>query len=485
MQDILTMKGLRKNILSCLFIFFFITSSTVCSVYAQKDLDFILPDKGCYMAHCDPCQTDINLMPVPEKNISVIWYHRNLIGEIVGTVGIGFSGNTEIAACTFSGVYDNLVIYDYDGNYLWTSEDLLNYLTGVSAPMIDIYGRVIACDNKVAVMIDPLDADQDQKIIEWITELPDGGIPFSPILTEDRTVIIATDRGPIYALDSSNGSLLAVKYLIPEKPILTLFRLFGYNDSGFFSTINTPCTRENRFYVSTHYKNLRGVFALFFDARLYAIDVDGHNPDPDQRLQIAWHRTFGGPSGASPTLINDTVFFDGDRGTPSILINPHIYAIQDMGNYGKLKWKTAMLTSIDANMAVDPRGGLWVVDAYLGRLVRYSVETGDVIERININALVQEPGLHTPSSVITISGNETRPILLVSATAVRLWKSNSYIIAIDLVHNNSLLWKFKIAEATFANLQIPLGQYPILIKDGQPRIVFATTRGGVWALGET
>jgi len=351
--------------------------------------------------------------------------------------------------------------------------------------MIDIYGRVIACDNKIAVMIDPLDADHDQKIVEWITELPDGGIPFSPILTEDRTVIIATDRGPIYALDSSNGTLLAVKYLIPEKPILTLFRLFGYNDSGFFSTINTPCTRENRFYVSTHYKNLRGVFALFFDARLYAIDVDGHNPDPDKRLQIAWHRTFGGPSGASPTLINDTVFFDGDRGTPSILINPHIYAIQDMGNYGKLKWKIAMLPSIDANMAVDPRGGLWVVDAYLGRLVRYSIETGDVIERININALIQEPGLHTPSSVITISGNETRPILLVSATAVRLWKSNSYIIAIDLVHNNSLLWKFKIAEATFANLQIPLGQYPILIKDGQPRIVFATTRGGVWALGET
>jgi len=477
------MKG--NIILSCIFIFLLIATTTIEPVSAKKDLDFTLPDKGCYMAHCDPCQTDINLMPIPEKNVSVIWYHRDLIGEIIGTIGIGFSGNKEIAACTFSGIYDNLVVYDYDGNRLWTSGDLLNNWAGSSAPMIDVYGRIIACDNKVAVMIDPLDADSDQKIIEWVTELPYGGIPFSPILTENGTVIIATDRGPIYALDSNNGSLLATKYLIPEKPVLTLLRLLGFNASGFYSTINTPCIKGNRVYISTHFKDITGWFALFFDARLYAIDVDANNPNPEERLQVAWLRGFGGPSGASPTLINDTIYFDGDRGEPSIMISPHIYAVQDMGSYGKLKWKTAIPTSIDANMASDPRGGLWVVDTYLGRLVRYSIENGKILERININALVQEPGWHTPSSVITISGNETRPILLVSATAIRLLKSNCYIIAIDLANNNSLLWKLKIAEATFANLQIPLGQYPILMKNGEPRIVFATTRGGVWALGET
>jgi len=477
------MKG--NIIISFIFIFFLIANSTIEPACAKEDLDFTLPDKGCYMAHCDQCQTDNNLMPIPEKNVSVVWYHRELIGEIIGTIGVGFSGNKDIAACTFSGLYDNLVIYDYDGNRLWQSADLLNSWTGSSAPMIDIYGRVIACDNKVVVMVDPLDADADQQIIEWVTKLPNGGIPFSPILTKDGTVIIATDRGPIYALDSSNGSLLAIKYLIPEKPVLTLLRLFGFNDSGFYSTINTPCMKGNRVYISTHYKDLRGWFGLLFDARLYAIDVDSDNPNPEERLQVAWHRGFGGPSGASPTLINDTIFFDGDRGQPSLMLRPHIYAVQDMGSYGKLKWKTAMPTSIDANMASDPRGGLWVVDTYLGRLVRYSIETGKIIEKINVNALVQEPGWHTPSSIITISGNETRPILLVSATAIRLFKSNTYVIAIDLQQNNTLLWKLKIAEATFANLQIPLGQYPVLLKDGKPRIVFATTRGGVWALGET
>jgi len=175
------------------------------------------------------------------------------------------------------------------------SPELLNR---VSAPMIDIYGRVIACDNKIAVMIDPLDADHDQKSSNG---LPNSRWrhPFSPILTEDRTVIIATDRGPIYALDSSNGTLLAVKYLIQKNQSLHSFVYLGITIRVLFNHQH-PCTRENRFYVSTHYKNLRGVFALFFDARLYAIDVDGHNPDPDQRLQIAWHRTFGGPSGASP-----------------------------------------------------------------------------------------------------------------------------------------------------------------------------------------
>jgi len=476
------MKG--NIIISFIFIFFLIATTTIEPVCAKKDLDFTLPNKGCYMAHCDSCQTDINLMPVPEENVSVVWYHRELAGEIIGTIGIGFSGNKEIATCTFSGVYDNLVVYDYDGNRLWKSGDLLNTWAGSSAPMIDVYGRIIACDNKVVIMVDPLDVDSDDKIIEWITELPNGGIPFSPILTENGTVIIATDRGPIYALDSNNGSLLATKYLIPEKPVLTLLRLFGFNDSGFYSTINTPCTKGNRIYISTHFKDLTGWFGLFFDARLYAIDVDADNLNPEERLQVAWHRGFGGPSGASPTLINDTIYFDGDRGEPSLLISPHIYAVQDMGSYGKLKWKTAMPTSIDANMASDPRGGLWVVDTYLGRLVRYSIENGKKLESINVNALIQEPGWHTPSSVITISGNETRPILLVSATAVRLWRSNCYVIAIDLADNNSLIWKLKIAEATFANLQIPLGQYPILMKNGEPRIVFATTRGGVWALGE-
>jgi outer membrane protein assembly factor BamB len=476
---------MKRKIILLMCILLCTSSSTVMQACAHDNPRFTLPDKGCFMAHCDPCQSDDNFMPVPEKNVSVVWYHRELAGEQMGTLGLGFSGNTEIAACTFSGPSDNLIVYDYNGTRLWNSGDLLNGWAGSSGPMIDIYGRVIACDNKVVIMVDPLDYDQDGDILEWKTELPNGGIPFSPIITQDGTIIIATDRGPIYALNSTDGSLLAIKYLIPDQPVLTLLQLLGLNDSGYFSTINTPCTNGNRVYISTHYKDVTGWFALFFDARLYAIDVDAQNPNPDDRLKVAWFRGFGGPSGASPTLINDTIYFDGDRGQPSLMLSPHIYAVQDMGSSGKLKWKTAIPASIDANMASDPRGGLWVVDTFLGRLVRYSIDTGKVLDRVNINALVKESGWHTPTSVITISGNESRPILLVSATAINVLKSSSYVLAIDLTNNNALLWKVKISETSFVDLQISLGQYPILTQNGEPRIVFATTSGGVWALGET
>ncbi len=460
----------------------------------NEDQRFTLPDKGCYMAHCDPCESDNNLMPVPEGDVGIAWYVGELPGETIGTLGLGVSGNKEIAACTFSGFSDNLVVYDYDGNRLWKSGDLLNLLAGSSAPMIDVYGRIIACDNKVVIMVDPLDYDEDGKTLEWKTELPKGGLPFSPIITEDGTIIIATDRGPIYAINSTDGALVAIKYLKPEKPLLTLLRLLGFNVSGFYSTINTPCARNNRVYISTHYKDITGGFSIFFDARLYALDVDADNPNPDERLKVAWTRGFGGPSGASPTLINDTIYFDGDRGEPSILINPHLYAVQDMGTYGKLKWKTAMPTSIDASIAVDPRGdSIWIVDTFLGRLVRYSTENGKLLEKINIDKLVGEPGIHTPSSVITISGTETRPILIVSAMAIPIFQlSTCFVLAIDLANNNSLLWKVKVSEGISVNLRIPLGQYPILMRDNEPRILFAitdgmtpgATRGGVCAIGK-
>jgi hypothetical protein len=69
--------------------------------------------------------------------------------------------------------------------------------------------------------------------------------------------------------------------------------------------------------------------------------------------------------------------------------------------------------------------------------------------------------------------------------------STCFVLAIDLANNNSLLWKVKVSEEISINLRIPLGQYPILMRDNEPRILFAitdgitpgTTRGGVCAIG--
>ena len=123
-----------------------LSTSSICAV---NNVDFILPEWGGGMAHCDPTLSDYINLPVPKNDIDIIWHRSNLSGERAGSKGNGVAGNGEIVACTYSGFKDNLVIYDYDGNRLWSSGDLLNVYAFFSAPMVDIHGQVIACDNQV------------------------------------------------------------------------------------------------------------------------------------------------------------------------------------------------------------------------------------------------------------------------------------------------------------------------------------------------
>jgi hypothetical protein len=210
--------------------------------------------------------------------------------------------------------------------------------------------------------------------------------------------------------------------------------------------------------------------------------VDPYNPNTDERLKIAWYYEFVGPSCGSPLLINNTIYFDGD---PIFWKNPQIFAVTDMGNYGKEEWKKTFTAKIEALFARDLRGGFWIIDYPGSRLIRLATEDGSVIEEIDINTLVQEPGRHRPSSVITMCGNETNPVLIISATAIiRFFMFSSYVIAVDLADNNSLLWKVKISDGSLFSLDFPFGQYPILMKNGEPRIVFSSIRGGgAWAIG--
>ncbi len=446
------------------------------------DLDFILPEAGCPMVHCDPQMTDLVHLPAPTDNVEIVWHRCELPSERTG-YSAWASGNGDIAACTFSGCRDNLVVYDYDGNHVWTSGNLLNAFAVFSAPMIDVCGRIIACDNKVVIMVDPYDCDNDGKIIEWTSELPMGGLPYSPVITEDGTIIIATDRGPVYAYDSRNGTLLAWKYLKADGQINLLYYILNIKDRGFYSTINTPCVNGNRVYISTQYKGKIGLPSLRHYARLYALDVDMHSQSIDERLKIAWYYEFGGPSGASPLFINNTIYFDGNRPRPSFLENPHIFAVTDMGNYGVEEWKKAIPNPTLASFTCDPRGGFWIVDHIDRHLVHYATEDGSVIEEIDVDDIVQEAGRHKPSSVVSICGNETNPILIVSGTAIRFLRHSSFVIAINLTDDNSLLWKVKISDDNLFSIDFPFGQYPVLMKNDKPRIVFTTIRGGTWAVG--
>jgi len=452
---------------------------------ADSDMDFIIPEIGGAVAHCDLEMSDCINAPIPTGDVEVVWNRCELPGEKAGSKGLGFSSNGKIAAATYTGLRDNLVIYDYDGNHLWSSGRLLNLWACGSAPMVDVHGRVIACDNKVVIMVDPLDVDGDGKILEWKTKLVKGGLPISPVITEDGTLVIATKGGPIYAFDSKDGSLLAYKYLndnLPARPIFEklakLFKRFNIeNRGGYFETINTPCVNGNRAYVSTQYSKDR---FLLKRARLYAIDIDPGNPNVDERLKTAWYYEFDGPSGASPLLIGNSLYFDGGR---SFLGKPKTISITDMGDDYKEEWKSRIPNPIDSSLARDPRGGFWIVDAFGGCLIHQSTEDGSVIEEIDTTVIVDEPGRHKPCSVITMYGNETRPILINAVLSIEGRRSSCYVIAVDLEDNNNLLWKVKISDGKIRSIDFPFGQYPVLLKNGEPRIVFTTVRGGAWAIG--
>ena len=474
-------KGVR--FIFTLFVFvIFLTSGLTC---AFNEVDFILPEWGGGMAHCDPSLSDYISLPVPKNNVEILWHRSELLGEKAGSKGNGIAGNGEIAACTYSGLKDNLVIYDYEGNRLWSSGDLLNVFAFFSAPMVDIHGQVIACDNRVVLKVDTFDCDNDGDIVEWVSEIPYGGLPFSPVITEDGTLIIATDRGPVYAYNITDGSLIGWKFLGEDEQIHPIYRILNIDDPGFFSTINTPCVNGNRIYVSTQYKGPLGFPTLLHHARLYAVDIDADNPNIGDRLTERWYFEYGGPSQASPTFINNTIYFDGNRENPSLFSDMHIFAITDKGNHWEEKWRKDYLYQTLATFSYDPRGGFWYVDSYLssGKLVHFSTEDGSILEEIDIDELVNEDGRHVPTSVMTICGNATNPILIVSASSLGKFKANSYIIAIDLEANNSLIWKVKLFEGFSISMDFAFGQYTILIKDKHPRVVFASFRNGVWAIG--
>jgi len=433
----------------------------------DNEIPFILPDAGAPMAHCDRQMSDNIRLPAPTDNVKIIWNRRAIANDKVGG---WISGNGVIAACTFSDIRgDNLLVYDYYGNLIWRSKYLLNYNTAVSVPIVDVHGRIIACDNSNIIMVDPFDYDDDGKIVEWKSALPKGGTPFSPTITEDGIIILATNAGPVYAYDSKDGTLLAYKYLKMDQN--------DPEEEGFFETLNTPSVKGERVYISTHYNN----YTLIPDTgRLYAIDVDPYNPNEDMRLNIAWFYEFPAPSGCSPLLIDNTLYFDGNR---SITKDPQLFAVTDMGDYGKEEWRVYTPNVNDASPARDTRGGFWTVDGIDGFLMHYSTEDGQVLEKIDVDGIIQEPGTHKPCSVISIAGNETNPIIIVAALSTDPFNPSSYVIAIDLANNNTLLWKVLISELATISLESCFGQFCILMNNGKPRILFVTLLGGVWAIG--
>jgi len=422
---------------------------------AQPYLVFQVAEQGCSMAHCDVSMSDNAKMRAPTGwDTQILWHDSIPAGS---NQGLGCSSNGTLAVCTYKNPVESLVMYDARGARLWTSEDHLGDWAWASAAMIDDRGGVIAADATYVIRFLP-DGN-----VKWKTEIPGGGLPISPVITSSGVVVVATRGGPIAAFDNVTGLVLGWIYLI-DSP----------GDTEFYDTWNTPCVRGNRIYVSTEKRDDPS-----HTGRLWAVDIDP--TDPDGTLRAAWSFVFGGPSGASPLVIGDTVYFDGDRLGPGEDINPHAFAVQDNGDTCSLRWKYAMPWSVKASFSRDPRGGIWAFAAGVRWLIHLDEETGQTLELLDVDELVDEEGVYVPSSIMTIAGDPSQPVMILGV-APATTGGPSWVIAVDL-DSWSLLWKVKLADDWEAN--VTSSQFAIVEDDeGKAVVVFPARNSGAYGVGE-
>lgn len=409
---------------------------------------------GCAMAHCDGRMSDlVRLAPPRSANVAVRFHDAAPAGS---GLGLGCSSNGRVAVCSYNNTTsDNVVAYRSDGSRLWTSENLLNSTAFASAPMVNSGGGVIAADDTSLIRFSATGA------VIWRSATP-GGIPISPVVTTSGIVVLATRGGPVSAFDSTTGDLLGSLH-VRQSP----------GDPEYFDTLNTPCVAGNRVYISMMRRNDPDNTAW-----LAAVDVDPLNRT--EPLSVAWHFTFGGPSGASPLCIGDTVYFDGDRAHPGEEKNPHVFAVRDEGNAGTLVWVRPLVNSVPASFAQDPRGGFWAISTGYALAERRSLQTGAVVETLNIAALVGDSSINVPYSALTIAGSWSHPVMIAGTTDRQ--GRTAYVIAVDLA-SRQLLWKVNLAPS-FGNDSAP-SQFPIVLDDsGKAVVVFAGRSSGAYFLAE-
>jgi len=434
-------------------------------------MSFILPPWGGAMVHSDPQMSDCIAMKIPEKDVKIVWERNTLVGEKAGSKGNGMVGNGTIAACTFSGVYDNLVVYNYAGKRLWSSKGMLNAVATASSPMVSIDNKIIACDNKTIFM---LNVSDDACFVEWIQHIPQVSngllIPFSPTIVREKIILLPTRGGPVYAFDTDTGELLSMKWLGKQK-----------SDDPYYSTVNSACVSNKRLYIAGESNKKTEIPK----SRLFAIDVriDGSF---DDLFEDAWFCPYNGVSQASPLFVGDTVYVDGYTKGWQFLKNAKVYALTEKQD-GYTLHATGYPNRTMFSFTKDPRGGFWYEDTKDCMLVHFQIIDDEIciVEKIAVNDFIPNLfGTFRPLSCMTICGT-TDPIMLISAITLFF---NKYVVAIRLGElgcedSYEVCWRVK---TNVAGMNYSGGQYTILKKDDDPyhhRILYGGYWGGVIALG--
>jgi outer membrane protein assembly factor BamB len=142
--------------------------------------------------------------------------------------------------------------------------------------------------------------------VEWNSTVPYGIMTMTPIFYEGTIMFMTDDNGTVAAIETTNGSILAINPIgTPE--LVT--------DEKVYSTQNSACVQGNRTYILTGYSALGWRITNRQYGRLYAVDVNPDAQNSSDRLKINWSYSYPGQSQATPTLINNTIYFDGYNGT--------------------------------------------------------------------------------------------------------------------------------------------------------------------------
>lgn len=172
------------------------------------------------------------------------------------------------------------------------------------------------------------------------------------------------------------------------------------------------------------------------------------------------------------TVKGRTIIFDGDRETASSPPSPRFFAVRDMGERPRLIWQRPLEGPGVASAALDPRGGAWVFAFAKRPLWRLSTRSGQIIQRLDLDALVDEPEIHVPLSALSIAaGPKGHPAMILTARS----SSSAFVAAIDL-EREKLLWKHRLPGPV--RTSTPMGQFPVLTRPkGESTVVFTALSG--------
>ena len=503
----------------------------------------------CAMAHCNNQMTDFAPVAPPGlgNGISVIARDSTRLGV---DAALGCVSNGTNIVCAYREFPDAVVYYDAAGNTLWTSGNLLDINTYRNTPIIQADGSVVIGDDLHTYKFNPDGSvawstnNPEGSPISQVTT-PNGAIftATHPVAVNTcaqnscslmislnnagrsytkaavaltggdcsgaaakATIsggqisnVIVTSQGsncyiaPDVIITGDGADAQANAQLVAPAPVAVyngttgalVGSLFLYNSGAsgpYYETINVPCVNNasypNRVYVSTNLSTNQNAGAL------WALDIDPTNlTNP---ITAAWSVPFGGPSGASPLCMGNSVYFDGAGFVPGDNAGTTIFGVRDHGAFATILFHDSLgagTEPVTCNFAMDPRaaGGFWHEIQYDPNIYHRDGITGNIIETIDTSSLLAAagaiPATYWMSGVFNTAGTADHPYMILPESDVN--HAASYLTMVDIT-NDSLVWALPLypGNSPFYSDSFEGAAAIVMNGNNQPVLAMATRYNG-------